>query len=121
MAKHPKRKAAKLAKGFFCQTDAKPMNFNPETGKKFRRPLCVPTSGKGRPRPPHRLPKKKTVAIDCRKGFTLYTGQKRKRPTCVRAGKGGAIKTHRPFKGPKSRQQANAVQVSKVVAISGRR
>lgn len=118
MAKHPKRKAAKLAKGLFCQTDAKPMNFNPETGKKFRRVMCV---GKGRPRPPHKLPKKKTIAIDCRKGFTLYSGAKRKRPTCVRAQKGGAVKTHRPFKGPKSRQQAKAVQISKVVAISGRR
>lgn len=130
MAKR-KKKASRRRRsgGFLCTGDTKLAKFNPRSGKKFRRPMCVPTHGSGRPVPPRKAPSaaalvKKSPALDCAKGYAMgganpMTGKKYARPTCVRVLKTGKVKTSRPRRGKKTR--ASAVKITRVVAVSGRR
>ena len=123
MAKAKKKaRRRSSSKKVFCGTDFSLAKFNPATGKKFRTPMCVAKRGSAKPRKPHRMPKPKLIPIDCRKGATLHQANPntgKKRPTCVRVLKNGKVKTHAPYKGPRSRK--DAVKVSRVIAISGRR
>lgn len=122
MAAKKKRRSRRSRKGTFCGVDFSLAKFNPKTGKKFRRPMCVPKHGNAPPRPPHRMPKPKIVAIDCSAGFKLHQANPntgKKRPTCVKVLKTGKVRTKAPHKGKRSR--ADAVQVSRTVAIAGRR
>ncbi len=121
-AKKKARKTVRRKKGLFCSTEFSLAKFNPKNGRKFRRPMCVPKSGTAAPRPPHRMPKPKVVAVDCRPGWKLHQANPntgKKRPTCVLVLKSGKVKTKAPHKGKKSR--AEAVQVARVIAVSGRR
>jgi len=128
MAKR-KKKARRRSGGFLCTGDTKLAKFNPRTGKKFRRAMCVPTHGSGKPTLPRKAPSaaalvKKAPALDCTKGYAIgganpMTGKKYASPMCVRVLKNGKVKTQRPRRGKKTR--AAAVKVSKVVTLAGRR
>ena len=121
MAKAKKRRRASR-KDLVCPLDFRMGKFNPATGKKFKREMCLPRSGNAKPRTPHRIPKPKVIAVDCGAGAKLFAANPntgKKRPTCVRVLKSGKVKTSAPTKGKRSR--AEAVKVSRIIAISGRR
>lgn len=126
MAKSKKRKASRR-RGSLCTGDNRLAKFNPKTGNRFKRPMCVSPSGKTtvpRKAPSARSILKKTAKLDCRKKYELgtanpMTGKKYARPTCVLVLKSGKVRTHAPTRGKKSR--ASAVKVARVIAVSGRR
>lgn len=132
MARKKKRSVARRRRhprGLLCVGDSRLAKFNPKTGKKFAKPMCVSDSGRGRPTVPRKAPSaaalaKKAPALDCTKGYDIgganpMTGKKYAHPMCIRVLKNGKVKTQRPRRGKKTR--ASAVKINRVVAVRGRR